>query len=164
MMEVYQTLLHVNMAQIKDPYVWHPDVTMWSVHDKQADGYNGNLLGYFYLDLFPRPGKYGHACCVPLQAGYGHDATGTTASSAAACDASLAAAHAPCRRRQAEAHRCGRGARKLCRADTLAALAAASRRSCHVRRARTHPALHTLSCTEPSRRWHAAGSSTSLGT
>lgn len=54
-------------------------VTMFSVHDKpSADGTPGRLLGYFYLDLFPRPGKYGHACCMPMQRGAGTNADGTT--------------------------------------------------------------------------------------
>lgn len=24
-------------------------------------------MGYIYLDLLSRPGKFGHACCVPIQ-------------------------------------------------------------------------------------------------
>lgn len=35
---------------------WHPEVQLFEV--KNLDG---SLVGFFYLDLFPRAGKYGHA-------------------------------------------------------------------------------------------------------
>jgi len=35
---------------------------VWIVHDSKTK----ELLGTFYLDLFPRPGKFGHACVVNL--------------------------------------------------------------------------------------------------
>jgi thimet oligopeptidase len=37
--------------------LWHPDVKVYDVFDKKS----GKKLGMFYLDLHPRPNKYGHA-------------------------------------------------------------------------------------------------------
>ncbi|GES64018.1 metallopeptidase MepB [Aspergillus terreus] len=48
--------------------VWHEDVQIFSVWDDAAEG-NG-FVGYLYLDLFPRPGKYGHAANFNLQPGF----------------------------------------------------------------------------------------------
>jgi Zn-dependent oligopeptidase len=33
------------------------------------DASSKETIGYFYLDLHPRDGKYGHACASPLQNG-----------------------------------------------------------------------------------------------
>lgn len=48
--------------------VWHQDVQVFSVWDDEGEG-NG-FVGYLYLDLFPRDGKYGHAANFNLQPGY----------------------------------------------------------------------------------------------
>ena len=47
---------------------WHEDVTIFSVWDDAGEG--GGFVGYLYLDLHPRPGKYGHAANFNLQPGY----------------------------------------------------------------------------------------------
>ncbi|KAF2199206.1 zincin [Delitschia confertaspora ATCC 74209] len=48
--------------------VWHEDTQVFSVWDDESEG-NG-FVGYLYLDLFPREGKYGHAANFNLQPGY----------------------------------------------------------------------------------------------
>jgi thimet oligopeptidase len=42
--------------------LWAPGVRYYEVHDVDS----GKLLGHFYLDLYPRPGKYSHAACWSL--------------------------------------------------------------------------------------------------
>ncbi|KAE9363181.1 putative Saccharolysin [Stipitochalara longipes BDJ] len=47
---------------------WHEDVKIFSVWDDEGEG--GGFVGYLYLDLHPRPGKYGHAANFSLQPGF----------------------------------------------------------------------------------------------
>lgn len=63
MLATYQQVMGLRFDEVQQPHVWHPDVRMYSV----SDGLSGEPMGYFYLDLHPRPGKYTHACCMPLQ-------------------------------------------------------------------------------------------------
>jgi metallopeptidase MepB len=51
-----------------DDISWHEDVKIFSVWDDDGEG--GGFVGYLYLDLHPRPGKYGHAANFSLQPGY----------------------------------------------------------------------------------------------
>jgi thimet oligopeptidase len=53
---VYSKLLNVTFAPLAHAAVYNPEVTAYEVHD----GTTGLLLGTFYLDLYPRPGKYNH--------------------------------------------------------------------------------------------------------
>ncbi|ROT43055.1 peptidase family M3 [Sodiomyces alkalinus F11] len=48
--------------------VWHEDVILFSVWDDASAG--DGFVGYLYLDLHPRPGKYGHAANFNLQPGF----------------------------------------------------------------------------------------------
>lgn len=51
-----------------DDIVWHSEVQVFAVWDSEADG--GEFVGYLYLDLFPREGKYGHAANFNIQPGF----------------------------------------------------------------------------------------------
>lgn len=47
---------------------WHEDVIIFSVWDDSSEG--DGFVGYLYLDLHPRPGKYGHAANFNLSPGF----------------------------------------------------------------------------------------------
>lgn len=53
----------INVKNSSD--IWHTDVQMFAVHDNETNG--GGFLGYLYLDLFIRDGKYSNASCFSLQ-------------------------------------------------------------------------------------------------
>ena len=66
LLDIYQKVLRLKFTEIKNPPKWHDEVKLYEVRD-EAEG--SALLGYFYLDLHPREGKYGHAACFTLQQG-----------------------------------------------------------------------------------------------
>jgi len=51
------TLFGLRYREVENPSVWHQDVSMYEVIDEKS----GDLLGRFYLDLYPRSHKYQHA-------------------------------------------------------------------------------------------------------
>ena len=63
--EIYSKMLGVKYVQVQDAKVWADGVKLFEIHDAKDD----LLLGYFYTDLIPRPGKYGHAAAFPLISG-----------------------------------------------------------------------------------------------
>jgi len=65
MLEIYQRLLGLKFTKLEGAQVWHDDVSLYQVDDAAS----GETIGYFFLDLHPRDGKYGHAAMWDLQAG-----------------------------------------------------------------------------------------------
>jgi len=60
-LEVYQGLLGVRFLEVP-AQAHHPDVRLFEI----SDAASGKPLAYFYLDLHPREGKYGHAAAFPI--------------------------------------------------------------------------------------------------
>lgn len=65
MLKMFQDLFVLRFEEIKDAEVWHDTVRLFSVRDASSS----DLLGYFFLDIFSREGKYGQTCVVALQNG-----------------------------------------------------------------------------------------------
>jgi len=62
MFEVYGRLFSLSFEKLNQYPVWHEEVEVYELKEKE----NGNLLAYFFLDLYPREGKYGHAAVFNL--------------------------------------------------------------------------------------------------
>jgi len=65
MLGVYQKLLGVRFREIPGGLTWNPDAKLFEISD--ASG--GGPIAYFYMDLFPREGKYKHAAAFELVTG-----------------------------------------------------------------------------------------------
>lgn len=63
MLEVFGELIGAEFVPARLS-VWHKDVRAYEVKDL-----DGSPAGYFYLDLFPREGKYKHVICSSLRSG-----------------------------------------------------------------------------------------------
>ena len=62
MLLVSQRLYGLKFREVKAP-VWHPDVRYFDVLDAKS----GKFLSGFYIDLYPREGKFNHAAAFPLR-------------------------------------------------------------------------------------------------
>ena len=62
MFQLTSEMFGINFVEITDFETWHPDVQLFSLQEAET----GEEIGRFYLDLFPREGKFGHAAEFPL--------------------------------------------------------------------------------------------------
>ncbi|MCF7843769.1 Zn-dependent oligopeptidase [Candidatus Gracilibacteria bacterium] len=63
MFKLCENLFSISIKEIPAK-LWHKDVKMYQINDKGES--KGALIGYFAMDLFPREGKFGHACMVDV--------------------------------------------------------------------------------------------------
>jgi thimet oligopeptidase len=56
MFSIYQNIFGLKFEPVEPPYKWVADLQLYAVSDSQT----GEPLGLFYLDMFPRKGKYNH--------------------------------------------------------------------------------------------------------
>jgi thimet oligopeptidase len=56
MFNIYQSIFGLKFTKIRAPYKWVDDLQLYLV----ADAASGQPLGLFYLDMFPREGKFNH--------------------------------------------------------------------------------------------------------
>jgi len=56
MFAIYQRIFALKFEQVAVPYKWIDDLQLWAV----SDAASGEPLGLFYLDMFPRDGKFNH--------------------------------------------------------------------------------------------------------
>lgn len=65
MFAIYQKIFGLKFTQVEPPYAWAPGVQLYVVQDSAT----GTPMGAFYLDMFPREGKFNHFACFPQKTG-----------------------------------------------------------------------------------------------
>jgi thimet oligopeptidase len=56
MFAIYQEIFGLKFERVEAPYKWVDDLQLYTVSDAKT----GEPMGLFYLDMFPREGKYNH--------------------------------------------------------------------------------------------------------
>src|SRR5437762_8075627 len=65
MFNIYQSIFGLKFEKINTPYKWIDDLQFYMV----TDAATGEPLGMFYLDMFPRDGKFNHFAEFPIISG-----------------------------------------------------------------------------------------------
>jgi thimet oligopeptidase len=65
MFAIYQKIFGLKFTQVQAPYVWAPGIQLYVVQDAATSV----PMGAFYLDMFPREGKFNHFACFTQKLG-----------------------------------------------------------------------------------------------
>jgi len=65
MFAIYQKIFSLKFTEVTPPYVWASGVQLYVVEDATS----GAPMGAFYLDMFPREGKFNHFACFSQKSG-----------------------------------------------------------------------------------------------
>jgi thimet oligopeptidase len=65
MLDIYQKMLGVRFDAITPAQAWAPGVQEYAISDTAS----GKPIGWFFLDLYPRAGKFGHFATFPMRSG-----------------------------------------------------------------------------------------------
>lgn len=65
MFDIFEKLLEIKITKQDTNNKLHESVELYSIHDN-----SGELYGYFYLDLYPREGKYNHYAVFDMMFGH----------------------------------------------------------------------------------------------
>jgi thimet oligopeptidase len=79
MFEITGGVLGLEYREIEETGAWHDDVRLYEIRNSGSD----RAIAYFYADLFPREGKFGHAACFSIRGGMREESGGYRAPVAA---------------------------------------------------------------------------------
>jgi len=63
--EITGEVFGLEYREVPEPRAWHEDVKLYEIRNRGED----RPIAYFYADLFPREGKFGHAACFSITGG-----------------------------------------------------------------------------------------------
>ena len=86
--------LRITECELETSQTWHSSVKCYAVHNA-VEGESEDLIGHFYVDLYPREGKYGHAAAFTLKQAYMDDNGRSTPVSAMVCNFTRATKEKP---------------------------------------------------------------------
>ena len=69
MFEITGDVFELDYREVEDSGAWHDDVKLYEIRNRGSE----EPIAFFYADLFPREGKFGHAACFSIAGGMRED-------------------------------------------------------------------------------------------